>query len=187
MILDMKPAGIITSAFAAFLLLIPSVASAFDWKPQSNEELKGDMMEYARQFADSCKGSKAERIVRKLLKKQSKAKEPYSWIADTHKAVSDLKKEYGPEIVIAGTDNKRADIRRYTLQLLDYPLHVDDRGAATPKELKDVYEAANRHISQGHASPHCSGCTGRSRNRGPSRCSRYTIWVSVSAHRNIPY
>lgn len=140
----MKPTGILTSAFAAFLLMIPSVASAFDWKPQSNEELKGDMMEYARHFADSCKGSKAERIVRKLLKKQAKAKEPYSWIADTHKAVSDLKKEYGPEIAIAGTDNKRADIRRYTLQLLDYPLHVDDRGADTPKEMKDAYETAKQ-------------------------------------------
>lgn len=140
----MRLTGILSTAFAAFLLLIPSVASAFDWKPQSNEELKGDMMEYARQFADSCRGSKAERIVRKLLKKQAKAKGPYSWIADTHKAVSDLKKEYGPEIAIAGTDNKRADIRRYTLQLLDYPLHVDDRGEDTPGEMKDAYEAAKQ-------------------------------------------
>lgn len=141
---EMRLNRIFTSVCVAVMLALPTGASAFDWKPQSNEELKGDMISFARQFADSSKGTRASGIVRKLLKKQSRSKDPYSWIADTHWAVRELKKSFGPELVLPGTNEKKAYVRRAMLQLLDFPLHVDERGEGAPEAMVDAYETAKQ-------------------------------------------
>ena len=133
-----------TAAALALIVSLTFGAYAFDWKVQTNEELKGDMLVYAQGFADAAKGTKAAKIVNKLIKKQAKTTDQYSWIADTHEAVAELKKAYSPEIVIPGEKNDKADIRKWTLQLLDYPLHVDDRGKDTPQAMKEAYETAKQ-------------------------------------------
>ena len=119
-------------------LLICGEASAFDWKVQTNEELRSDMLAFAGQFAAEARGTKAGRIVSKLVKKQKKASDEFSWIGDTYEAVKKLEEEYGPVCSIvtpsgSESETKEAMIRRMTLQLLDYPIHV-------PDYLKDIPE-----------------------------------------------
>ncbi len=125
--------------FVLALAMLPcGGAYAFDWKVQPNEELRSDMLAFAEQFAAETRGTKAGRIVSKLVRKQKKASDEYSWIGDTYEAVKKLEAEYGPVYSAAnpatpGEETKEAVIRRMTLQLLDYPIHV-------PDYLKDLPE-----------------------------------------------
>lgn len=133
---------IITIAAAA--LCCATAAFAFDWKVQSNESLRSDMLSYARDFADEAKGTKAGKIVAKLVKAQSNPSDEYSWIEETYDCVKKLEAAYGP--VYATThpahpekESKEEMIRRRTLQLLDYPLHVPQYLEDTPEAEKEAF------------------------------------------------
>ncbi len=138
-------------AAVAVLLLSSATqnALAFDWKAQTNEELREDMLGFAEEFADAAKGTKASRIVRQLIRSQQSTDDPYSWIAETHEAVGRLKKAYRPKLATRGKEDRIATIRRMTLQLLDYPLHVNERGADTPQGEKDAFNKAKEQYLDG--------------------------------------
>ena len=131
-------------AVTAFFALSSVGAGAFDWKVQSNSELRADMLSYAGEFASDAKGTKAGRIVSNLIKKQSKARDEYSWIADTFDAVTKLEDAYGPVYCTTSPahpelETKEAMIRRRTLQLLDYPIHVPEYLDDTPEAVKQAF------------------------------------------------
>lgn len=139
---------ILTVAAVILLGFMPH-AQAFDWKPQTNEELRSDMLRFAGEFADEVKGSKAARIVKKLIRSQQDSEDPYSWIGATMETVERLKEEYRPELAVRGREDRTAKIRLLTLQLLDYPLHVNDRGKDTPQEEKDAYNKVKEQYLSG--------------------------------------
>ena len=121
-------------------------AYAFDWKVQTNDELRADMLAYASEFASDARGTKAGRIVSKLIKQQQKTADEFSWIGDTFAAVQKLEAEYGP---VGSTidhahpefETKEAMIRRRTLQLLDYPVHVPEYLEDIPEGLREAFFA----------------------------------------------
>lgn len=128
----------------AMALLPSSGAKAFDWKVQTNDELRSDMLAFAEQFAADAHGTKAGRIVSALVKKQTKAADEYSWIADTYNAVSKLEAEYGPVCSPVNParpefESKEAMIRRRTLQLLDYPIHVPEYVKDIPQSVREAF------------------------------------------------
>lgn len=133
-------------AIAAAALCCVCAASAFDWKVQSNESLRSDMLDYARDFAMEAKGTKAGKIVDKLVRDQAKTDDEYSWIADTYEAVKKLEAAYGPVCVTTHpahpeAESKEAMIRRRTLQLLDYPVHVPQYLDSAPEAQKEAFLA----------------------------------------------
>ena len=125
------------------LALLCADAYAFDWKSQTNDELRNGMLEYARDFASETKGTKAGRILDELITRQEKAADPYSWVADTHEAVAALKELCGPTVAntykSSRADEKKWRLRQRTLELLDYPLHVDEKSPDCPAGLRDAY------------------------------------------------
>lgn len=139
----------LTAVAVLLLSFAPQSALAFDWKAQNNEELRRDMLSFAEEFADAAKGTKASRIVRQLIRSQQNTEDPCSWIAETHEAVGRLKKAYRPKLAIRGKEDRIATIRRMTLQLLDYPLHVNERGADTPQREKDAFNKAKEQYLNG--------------------------------------
>lgn len=133
-------------SIVAVALLSITAAFAYDWKVQSNESLRSDMLSFANDFAAEAKGTKAGKIVAQLVKDQSKSKDEYSWITDTYEAVKKLEAAYGP--VYATTHPAQPEkasqvemIRRRTLQLLDYPAHVPDYLEDIPEGEKEAFLA----------------------------------------------
>lgn len=121
-------------------------AYAFDWKVQTNEELRSGMLAYAGEFAADARGTKAGRIVSKLVKQQKKATDEFSWIGDTYAAVQKLEAAYGPVCSPINPtrpefETKEAMIRRRTLQLLDYPVHVPDYLPDIPEGERAAFQA----------------------------------------------
>lgn len=94
----------------AAAILIASPTRAFDWKPQTNEEIRSDMVTFAEGFAKEAKGTKAGRIVKKLVRQEKKLirkdeklaakglpqQYRFVWMQDTHDAVAALRAIYPP-------------------------------------------------------------------------------------------
>lgn len=122
-------------------LLFTMPAGAFDWPAQTNNELQDDMIVFAQQFAQEAHGTRAGRMMRRWVKaeKRRMAKDSLCWMADTHRQVARLKRIYKPCL---DSDTRNADIRRLTLQLLDYPLHVNNTDSSTPEAVCKAYEAS---------------------------------------------
>lgn len=125
-------------------------AFAFDWKPQSNEELFNSMIEYARtaqkELADVPKASK---LLSSFIVKQETAygTDPYAWIGATYKLTYALQKLY-PACI--NGDDVATRVRMHAYRLLDFPIHVDQKGpGATEEENRAWTVGRNRNWEQG--------------------------------------
>ena len=129
------------AAVAAALLLVSSMedATAYDWQPQTNEELRSGMISFAEGFRQRAKGTPAGRQLRRFVRKQKKLalKSPYAWISQTKDFVLKLESEYAPVVDDA---SQEALLRRDILLLLDYPLHADNLNPASPEALCSEFE-----------------------------------------------
>jgi len=126
--------------FCTFLLFFAiHTCMAFDWKPQTNERLRGDMIAFARRFEQEAQGTPAAKLLRKFVRQQEKkaSKDAYAWIGDTYQVVAKLKSMYPPQT----NDNSTASlIRKRTLQLLDYPIHVNIHDPNINAAEKEAFE-----------------------------------------------
>ena len=115
------------------MLCASTVCFGFDWKPQTNEELRTDMLTFCQQFARDAKGTRTGRMVKRFMRQQQKQAEqaPYQWICDTYTLVDRLKAMNGPMV---DDGSRKALIRRDILRLLDYPLHVVEYASDAPAE-----------------------------------------------------
>jgi len=119
-------------------------SSAFDWKPQSNEELRSDMLSFAKSFEAQAKGTKAAKILKKFIKNEERiaAEQPYAWIADTYETACRIAALYEPATVNGKEESTAAMIRKNAFMLLDYPIHVDNLGKNRPIKEKEAFDAA---------------------------------------------
>lgn len=128
-----------------FILLLFSSfffnASAFDWKPQTNEELRNDMFLFVEKFIDATGDRRLSSELDAFLKEQrAKAtSSPYAWIQDTHDFTDRMMERFPAEISDGGECSFE---RRNLLLLRDYPMHVDDKPKDAPQELKDAYASS---------------------------------------------
>ena len=122
-----------------FFSLLCVSAWGFDWKPQSNETLRSDMLYFAGEFAQREKGTPAGKILRTFIREQKrKAKnEPYAWISDTKDVVLELE-SICPPVIDDGSPAART--RRDIFRLLDFPIHSDNCSQNAPQALKDAFE-----------------------------------------------
>lgn len=129
----MKRFVVLLAFFAACLQ-----ASAFDWKPQSNEDLRKDMFAFIEKFRDGTADRKLSVELGTFLNAQKElaATCPYAWIQDTHHFVDRMLERYPAEISDGG---KCTFERRNLLLLRDYPMHADNKAKDAPQGLKDAY------------------------------------------------
>lgn len=120
-------------------------AGAFSWKPQSNEDLRGDMFAFVEKFIDSTSDRKLAGELETFLARQKEIAEsqPYVWIQQTHDFVDRLMERYPAEISDGGNCSLE---RRNLLLLRDYPMHADNKPKDAPQGLKDAYEASVRGL-----------------------------------------
>lgn len=135
---------------AAVLLFFLS----FDWPSRDNGELRGEMLSEAGVFLNYCDSvagnacgnarrdaAAAAGILRDFIAAQAAVEDPYSWIGEVHGTVAKLKGIYPPQ---SGNEG----MRRRILQLLDYPLHVDNfRQDAPAAMLSEYYGSVFEYLS----------------------------------------
>lgn len=124
----------IKTCVLVLLIFVSGYCYAYDWTAKDNDALRADMLEFAKQFALDVKGTKAETVLNRFIRKQEKLAKTsdVAWMDATLEVVNQLTELYPP--VVDG-DNMQSVIRRRILQLLDYPLHVDNKGIAPAKPL----------------------------------------------------
>lgn len=129
----------IMKRFCTLLLLV--ILCGFDWKPQSNELLRSEMISYASSFRDECVGQrKIKRILTTFLKDREADKDQYRWIGATYQTVAKLE-----EICPPSADNRK--IREKILGLLDYPIHVNNYDKnADVKMLQSFYSSTSEYL-----------------------------------------
>ncbi len=141
--LGVKELLIIHHIMKKFLLMIFSLlcisAWGFDWKPQSNEALRDDMLYFAEMFAQKEKGTEVGKILNTFIREQKRKakKQPYAWISDTKDVVLQLE-AICPPVIDDGSPAART--RRDIFRLLDFPIHSDNRSQNAPEALKDEFE-----------------------------------------------
>ena len=120
-------------------------AGAFSWKPQSNEDLRGDMFAFVEKFIDSTSDRKLAGELETFLARQKEIAEsqPYVWIQQTHDFVDRLMERYPAEISDGGNCSLE---RRNLLLLRDYPMHADNKPKDAPQGLKEAYESSVRGL-----------------------------------------
>ena len=123
--------------FVAFVLLAMSAMSAmaFDWKPQTNEQIRNDMFVFVEKFRDSTSDRKLSRELDGFLKEQRalSVSDPYAWISDTHDFVDRMLDKFPAELSDGGRCSSE---RRNLLLLRDYPMHADNKPKDAPEQLK---------------------------------------------------
>ncbi len=125
----------------ACLCFLP--ASAFDWKPKPNQELRADMIHYIESAEKESKDAKLNAelnaFVRRLEKEQA---DSYTWMKETHELVRTLSRQYPAE-------PRFAKQREIILRIFDYPLHFDDRNPQTPAEGVEEFQSVTiRYFTQ---------------------------------------
>ena len=126
---------------ASALLALGLICTAFDWPAKPNDTLRQDMIAYANAFLTDYQGQPVAKPIRQFLKKRAKDKDPYAWMQATHQFVQDLKQQYPPAV-----ENEK--VRARILQLLDYPLHVNNYDThAAPEELAAYYTSAQAYLN----------------------------------------
>lgn len=116
---------------------------AFDWKSQSNEDLRADMISFAGEFAETTHDRKLSEDLNRFVMRRKAESDPYRWIAETNAFVDRWLRKYPAELSDGGACSYE---RRALLLLRDYPMHADNyRGDAT-RELKEAYEASIRKM-----------------------------------------
>ena len=129
----------VTLLLALFVYL---QASAFDWKPQSNESLRAEMVSYARDAASRAKGTPEGKEIKRFLRKVKKTEKdnPYAWVDDTRALVRRLE-ALCPPCEDDGSD--KAQIRRDILRLMDFPLHLNNYDKAAPVEQAQAFDSVS--------------------------------------------
>ena len=124
--------------FILTFLAVCLQASAFDWKPQSNEDLRKDMFAFIEKFRDGTADRKLSVELEAFMNAQKvqATTSPYAWIQDTHDFVDRMLEIYPAEVSEGGECSYE---RRNLLLLRDYPMHVDDKPKDAPQELKEAY------------------------------------------------
>lgn len=137
--------------FTAILICLAFVrVFAFDWKPQSNEELFNALIEYARTAqADLADAPKAGKLIGSFISRQEHAFEsdPYAWIGATYKLTYELQKLYP---VCMNDGSVASKVRMHAYRLLDFPIHVDQKGPKATEDERRAWEIGrNRNWEQG--------------------------------------
>ena len=129
----------------SLILLSTLELSAFDWKAQSNHELRSDMFAFVEKFRDSTADKSLIKELDHFLKTQKSQAETaeYAWIQDTHDFVDRMLKAYPAEV----SEGAKCSFERKMLLLLrDYPMHVDNKPKDAPQELKNAYDSSIREL-----------------------------------------
>ncbi len=122
---------------AFFLILLCATARGYDWKPQSNEALRSDMLTFAEGFAQRAEGTPAGEVLNEFIREQKQnTDDPYAWISATRDVVLKLEAMY-PPVIDDGSPEAR--IRRDIFLLMDFPIHVDNRSPEATEALKSEF------------------------------------------------
>ena len=116
---------------------------AFDWKSQSNEDLRADMISFAGEFAETTHDRKLSEDLNRFVMCRKAESDPYRWIAETNAFVDRWLRKYPAELSDGGACSYE---RRALLLLRDYPMHADNYRDDATRELKDAYEASIRKM-----------------------------------------
>ena len=119
-------------------LLSCACAFAFDWKPQTNEQLRNDMFRFVEEFRNSTPDKALTKELDAFLKTQKSqaGTKPYAWIQDTHDFVDRMLDKFPAELSDGGRCSSE---RRNLLLLRDYPMHADNKPKDAPEQLKEAY------------------------------------------------
>ncbi len=119
-------------------LLSCACAFAFDWKPQTNEQLRNDMFRFVEEFRNSTPDKALTKELDAFLKTQKAqaGTRPYAWIQDTHDFVDRMLDKFPAELSDGGRCSSE---RRNLLLLRDYPMHADNKPKDAPEQLKEAY------------------------------------------------
>ena len=131
----------------AFLCMASALEAKY-WMPQPTEEVYTEMLAKAREFAEFAKGTPAGDIVSKFIEKIELAHidYPYRWIGDTFNLVKKLEKIQGP-VVDLGESDFPSMLRRYTLMMVDFPLHVNDKNPSMgAEEMREYLVSRNKYL-----------------------------------------
>ncbi|MCQ2119653.1 MAG: hypothetical protein MJY84_07005 [Bacteroidales bacterium] len=127
-----------------FLALLPTVTlNAFDWKHQSCSELRRDMLSFAQDFAGMAKGTPEGRVLRKFIKAENRKapEDTLSWIMDTYELVQKLESLCPPT---EDDGSFEAQVRKNTMLLLDFPIHVDNTAPSASEQEKAAFDAFSK-------------------------------------------
>lgn len=116
---------------------------AFDWKSQSNEDLRADMISFAGEFAETAHDRKLSEDLNRFVMRRKAESDPYRWIAETNAFVDRWLRKYPAELSDGGACSYE---RRALLLLRDYPMHADNYRDDATKELKEAYESSIRKM-----------------------------------------
>lgn len=116
---------------------------AFDWKSQSNEDLRADMISFAGEFAETTHDRKLSEDLSRFVMRRKAESDPYRWIAETNAFVDRWLRKYPAELSDGGACSYE---RRALLLLRDYPMHADNYRDDATKELKEAYESSIRKM-----------------------------------------
>ena len=116
---------------------------AFDWKSQSNEDLRADMISFAGEFAETTHDRKLSEDLNRFVMCRKAESDPYRWIAETNAFVDRWLRKYTAELSDGGACSYE---RRALLLLRDYPMHADNYRDDATRELKEAYEASIRKM-----------------------------------------
>ena len=116
---------------------------AFDWKSQSNEDLRADMISFAGEFAETTHDRKLSEDLSRFVMRRKAESDPYRWIAETNAFVDRWLRKYPAELSDGGACSYE---RRALLLLRDYPMHADNYRDDATLELKEAYEASIRKM-----------------------------------------
>ncbi|MCQ2184776.1 MAG: hypothetical protein MJY62_05130 [Bacteroidales bacterium] len=107
------------------------------FNPVSNDVLFRAMIEYTAEFAADVQGTGLEKEVKNFAKccEKTYKVDTLAWLAQTLDFVTALKEKYPPVIATVGEPEMNQVIRRDILQLLDYPLHTDERSEGISIDL----------------------------------------------------
>lgn len=111
-----------------------------------NEALCGNDAK-AREFAESPRDAgRGDCGDIPLQGRAGSSGQPYRWIGDTYALVKNLEKLQGP-VVDKGESDFASMLRRYTLMMVDFPLHVNDKNPSmNPVEKQEYLISRNRYL-----------------------------------------
>ena len=125
-----------------FLVLIALLSTitlnAFDWKHQNNSELRASMLAFAQDFAIQTKGTPEGKALRKFIKAENRKApdDTLSWIMDTYELVMKLESLSTP---VKDDGSFKAQVRKNTFLLLDFPIHVDNTASGASEQEKAAF------------------------------------------------
>ncbi len=70
----------------------------FDWKSQSNESLRSDMLNFVKEFSKTTQDKKLSKALERFVSSQMSEKDPYTWIAATNAFVDKWLERYPAEM-----------------------------------------------------------------------------------------